>query len=145
MGLRPILLLALPALFFGTGCKKEQTVQVPLVNVDISININLPAYNALAVPGGWVYLTGGSQGIIVYRNTADISSNTFTALDRHCTFQPENLCRVTVDGTGLIARDTTCCHSAFQMIDGSVVTGPAVFGLKRYNTTFNGTVLRIFN
>lgn len=141
MGTRIPFILAAFALLGGTGCKKERTVEVPLVNVDISINVNLPAYNALAVTGGWVYLTGGSQGILVYRSGAD----SFTALDRHCTYHPEELCRVTVDASEVVARDTACCHSAFLLMDGSVVNGPAVFGLKRYNTTFNGTILRIFN
>lgn len=141
MNARTLLVLAVAPLVLTTGCKKERTVQVPLVNVDISINVNLPAYNALAVTGGWVYITGGSQGILVYRNGMD----SFTALDRHCTYHPEDLCRVTVDGSEVVARDTACCHSAFLLMDGSVVNGPAVFGLKRYNTTFNGTVLRIFN
>ncbi len=141
MGTRIPFILAAFALLGGTGCKKERTVEVPLVNVDISINVNLPAYNALAVTGGWVYLTGGSQGILVYRSGAD----SFTALDRHCTYHPEELCRVTVDASEVVARDTACCHSAVLLMDGSVVNGPAVFGLKRYNTTFNGTILRIFN
>jgi nitrite reductase/ring-hydroxylating ferredoxin subunit len=141
MNLRTLILPAVLAMLLGTGCKKEQTTQVPPVTVDIQININLPAYNALAVTGGWVYITGGSQGIIVYRNSPDA----FTALDRHCTFQPEDYCRVTVDDSEVMARDTTCCHSAFLLMDGSVVNGPAALGLKQYHTTFNGTTLRIFN
>lgn len=129
------------AMLMGTGCKKDRNVYVPAVPVDIQIDVNLPAYNALTVTGGWLYITGGSEGLIVYRK----STTEFTAMDRHCTFQPENLCRVTVDDSQVMARDTTCCHSAFLLMDGSVVDGPAVLGLKLYNTTFNGTVLRIFN
>ena len=47
-----LVLLALSAALFAPGCKKEKKVDVPLVNVDININVNLPAYNALAVTGG---------------------------------------------------------------------------------------------
>lgn len=133
-------LLAITAIF-NTGCKKDRDVQVPLVQVDINIDINLPAYNALAVTGGWLYITGGSEGLIVYRKSPD----EFTAMDRHCSYQPENLCRVTVDDSGIIARDTTCCNSAFLMLDGSVTDGPATLGLKLYHTTFNGSTLHIFN
>jgi nitrite reductase/ring-hydroxylating ferredoxin subunit len=135
------LLLPLCILLLTPGCRKDKQVDVPLVNVDIEININLPEYNALAVTGGWAYVTGGSEGLIVYRKSPD----EFTALDRHCTFQPEDLCRVTVDDSQVMARDTSCCHSAFLLLDGSVTEAPAVLGLKRYNTTFNGTILRIFN
>jgi nitrite reductase/ring-hydroxylating ferredoxin subunit len=124
-----------------TSCKKDQVGGVPPTAVDISININLPAYADLAVPGGWLYLTGGSQGIIVYR----VNNDEFVAMDRHCPYQPQNGCKVVVDDTQVIARDTACCGSAYLIIDGSVSQGPSSFGLKRYNTLFNGTTLRIYS
>lgn len=141
MNARTLFLLPVTALLLQAGCKKEDNIGVPLTNVDIYVNINLPEYNDLTVTGGWVYLTGGSEGLIVYRKSPD----EFTAMDRHCTYQPENLCHVTVDESGIIARDTTCCNSAFLMLDGSVTEGPAALGLKLYHTTFNGTTLHIFN
>lgn len=133
------LALCLAAVF--TACKKEREVTVPLVNVDITVNLNLPEYNALQVVGGWAYLIGGSEGIVVYRKSMD----EFSALDRHCTYQSAEQCKVTVDDSHVMARDTMCCQSAFLLMDGSVVQGPASIGLKQYHTTFNGTVLRIFN
>jgi nitrite reductase/ring-hydroxylating ferredoxin subunit len=141
--LRPktLILSVLALAILWTGCRKEERGGVPLTPVDISINVNNPSYADLAVPGGWLYLTGGSMGIIVYRQT----NETFVALDRHCPYQPADLCRVTVDDTEVIARDTMCCHSSFLITDGSVVNGPAALSLQRYNTTFNGTVLRIYN
>ncbi|MBX2981829.1 MAG: hypothetical protein KF843_04095 [Flavobacteriales bacterium] len=138
--LLPVLIGA-ATVFLATGCKKDRDVPVPVVPVQIEINLNFPEYNALLVPGGWAYVTGGSEGLIVYRRSQDA----FTALDRHCTYQAENICRVTVDDSQVMARDTTCCHSAFLLLDGSVSQGPAALGLKQYNTTFNGTILRIFN
>ncbi len=123
------------------GCKREERGGVPLTTVDISINVNNPSYVDLAVPGGWLYLTGGSLGIIVYRRT----NEEFVAMDRHCPYQPGDLCRVFVDDTEVIARDTLCCGSAFLITDGSVNQGPAALPLQRYNTSFNGTILRIFN
>ncbi|HQW86581.1 MAG TPA: hypothetical protein PLH93_05310 [Flavobacteriales bacterium] len=128
-------------LLTATGCRKETSGGVPLTQVDFQINVNNPAYNDLAVPGGWLYLTGGSLGIIVYRK----SMEEFVALDRHCPYQPAELCRVHVDGTDVIARDTTCCGSAFLIMDGSVTQGPASRGLQRDNTAFNGSILRIYN
>jgi len=123
------------------SCRREERGGVPLTIVDISINVNNPAYADIAVPGGWLYLTGGSLGIIVYRNTTD----RFTAMDRHCPYQPAELCRVQVDDSEIIARDTLCCGSGFLVTDGSVVQGPAALPLQRYNTSFNGTILRIYN
>lgn len=142
---RPRLLVLASAigLLAAMGCKKDREASVPLVGVDIPINLNLPEYNALQVPGGWAYIIGGSEGIIVYRKNAD----EFSALDRHCTYQPADQCRVTVDGSGVMARDTMCCHSAFLLLDGSVTQGPAALGLKQYHTQFNANtqVLRIYN
>lgn len=135
------LLVVLSCLALTPGCKKENQGGVPYTGVDISINVNNPAYVDIQVPGGWLYLTGGSLGIIVYRKTLD----EFVALDRHCPYQPEEVCRVIVDDTEVTARDTACCHSAFLIIDGSVTEGPASIGLQQYNTSFNGQTLRIYN
>ncbi len=123
------------------GCRKSQPGGVPLVPVDIAINVNNPEYIDLAVPGGWLYLTGGSQGLIVYR----VSNNEFRAMDRHCPYQASNLCRVSVDSSEVVARDQGCCGSAFLVTDGSVIQGPSALPLQRYNTSFNGTILRIYN
>lgn len=123
------------------SCRREERGGVPLTPLDISINVNNPSYADLAVPGGWIYLSGGSQGLIVYRASVD----EFIALDRHCPYQPADLCRVFVDDTEITARDTACCGSAFLITDGSVVEGPAALNLQRYNTSFNGTTLRIYN
>jgi nitrite reductase/ring-hydroxylating ferredoxin subunit len=141
MKLRLLPALLTITMVLAAGCKKEDKVDVPLVSVDITINLNLPEYNALLVTGGWAYITGGSEGLIVYRKSPD----EFVAMDRHCTYRPEDLCKVYVDDSGVLARDTACCHSAFLLLDGSVTEGPAALGLKLYNTTFNGTTLRIFN
>ncbi len=141
MSLRPYIVLFMLVGVAITGCKREERGGVPISPVDISINVNNPAYADLAVPGGWLYLSGGSLGILVYRSTPE----TFVALDRHCPYRTADLCRVSVDESELIARDTTCCGSAFLITDGSVVEGPAALNLQRYNTSFNGTTLRIYN
>lgn len=139
--MRLVPLLFVGALLLPTACRKAQPGGVPLVAVDIAINVNNPVYVDLAVPGGWLYLTGGSQGIIVYR----VSNNEFTAMDRHCPYRASDLCRVGVDSSEVVARDEGCCGSAFLITDGSVIQGPSALGLQRYNTSFNGTVLRIYN
>ncbi len=123
------------------SCAKDQQTGVPPTSVNITLNVNLPEYIDLQVPGGWVYITGGSQGIIVYRKNTD----EFEALDRHCPYLPQNLCRVHVDESNVVAKDTACCGSAFLLLDGSVTNGPSSFALTSYHTTWNGTTLRIYN
>jgi nitrite reductase/ring-hydroxylating ferredoxin subunit len=135
------ILLLIGVLVFAFGCKRDDPGGVPITPVEISINVNNPSYAALAVTGGWLYLSGGSRGLIVYRR----SPEEFVAMDRHCTYQPGELCRVFVDESEVIARDSLCCGSAFLITDGSVTQGPAALNLQRYNTSFNGTTLRIFN
>ena len=144
MRLRPLtvpVLILLSALMLVTSCRPEEQGGVPYTQVDIQFNVNNPAYVDLQVPGGWIYITGGSRGIVVYRNTME----DFTAMDRHCPYRPEDDCQVHVDDTQVTARDTVCCGSAFLIIDGSVTQGPAGIGLQQYNTLFNGTTLRIYN
>lgn len=111
------------------------------MEVDFYIQINDPSYINLKTVGGWEYLSGGSRGIILYRK----SQNEFMAYDRHCTFQPSNTCAiVSVDANNITASDD-CCGSSFMLTDGSVTKPPAAFPLKSYNTSFDGTVVHVYN
>lgn len=125
------------------GCKKDRdNSQVPRIPTDITINLNLPEYNTLINPGSWVYVTGGSKGIIVYR----LSIEDFTAFDRHCSYNIPDGCRINVqDGT--LAKDEECCDSEFEFISGTPVSGPAKMALQPFNTQFNpnANFLRIYN
>lgn len=123
------------------SCKKNNENGVPNTTVDIYIYANNPSFIDINVPGGWVYITGGVRGILVYRK----STSEFMAYDRNCTYQSADACAiVNVDATNIIAIDT-CCHSKFSIYDGSVLQAPAGLPLKAYNTTFDGNVLHIYN
>ena len=113
---------------------------IPYVPVDFSVNVNLPAYLDLSVPSGHVLVNGGSQGIILYRYTLD----QFVALDRHSTFDIPANCRVEVAEDGLLITDP-CSNSEWLIIDGSVISGDAIYPLHRYATQWNDPVLRVFN
>jgi len=130
---------------FLVGCKDEdENDRVPRIATNITLNLDLPEYQTLLNPGGWIYLTGGSRGIIVYR----VNLDEFAAFDRHCTYNVPEACRVSVDeDTGLTAVDTQCCGSEFEIITGSVVEGPAQLGLSPFQTQFNpnNNTLRVFN
>jgi nitrite reductase/ring-hydroxylating ferredoxin subunit len=127
-------------MFFFTDCKKEDKV-VPDVPIDIYIYTTDPSFVNLNAVGGWVYITGGSRGIVIYRRT----NTEFSTIERHCTYQPENSCaRVEVDSSNIILVDH-CCGSKFLITDGALQNGPATRPLKLYNNTFDGTVLHIYN
>lgn len=137
------LFLMLPAmLFLNNSCVKNQNI-VPYVYVDLYLNTALPSYSSLNAIGGWAYVSGGSQGIIVYRQTYD----TFSAYDRHCTYNAENPCgTASVDSTGTFV-ECECDGSQYQLYDGLVIQGPAGYSLKGYRTSFNSlnNQLHIFN
>jgi nitrite reductase/ring-hydroxylating ferredoxin subunit len=139
--IRKYLIVLLGLFMLIPGCKNNQNT-IPEVLVDIQVNINNPGYFSLQAIGGWMYLSGGSRGIIVYRK----STNEFMAWERHCPFQPEDACgQVSVDSSNVFAVDY-CCGSKFLITDGSIVNGPATLGLKMYQTSYDGfAILRIYN
>jgi len=142
MKFKTSILVSLLLLTITQSCRKNTNI-VPYVAVDIYLNISLPAYSNLNVIGGWVYASGGSKGLIVYRQTADV----FMAYDRHCTYNADNPCgSATVDSTGIYA-ECDCDGSKYQLYDGQVVNGPATYSLKQYQTSFNdiNNTLHIYN
>lgn len=123
------------------GCKKKKNTVIPYIPVNIYIYPSDPNFNKINTPGGWVYLNGGSRGIIVYRR----SNEEFVAYDRHCTYDTENTCgQVEVTSTQITAIDS-CCMSEFVLTDGSVVKSPATNPLQAYQVSYNGNELHIFN
>ena len=134
-----VLLMTL-TVFVLCGCK-NQYEDIPLVNVNIYINIQSPDYQNLSGLGSWSYIEGGSKGIIVF----NVDNENYLAYERHCPFDPENSCaKVSVDETNLYAVDT-CCSSRYQLLDGIPIDGPGTIPLKAYNTSFDGNIIRIWN
>ena len=123
------------------SCKKDAGDVVPDVYVNIYIYTTDPEFVSINAVGGWVYITGGSRGIVVYRNSVE----EFMAYDRHCTYEPSNSCaRIEVEQSNITAVDS-CCGSKFVLTDGSVASGPASLPLKQYQAKLEGTTLHIFN
>ncbi len=129
-------------IIFSSSCKRDRNNIIPNVLVDIEFNINNPSYINLTAVGGSMYLGGGSRGIVVYR----LSQDEFVAMDRHCTYNSSDACgQVAIDNNSSLILIDACCGSQFLITDGSVHTGPATYSLKRYQTYFDGTILRIYN
>ncbi|MEK6615635.1 MAG: hypothetical protein AABZ32_05930 [Bacteroidota bacterium] len=121
------------------GCKKDKN-EIPDVYVDIYLSTTDPAFSPLNAISGYTYISGGSKGILIFRK----SQNEFMAYDRHCTYNVKEENQIAVDVSGLLAVDSKC-NSKFLVMDGSPNSGPAANPLKYYQTTFDGTVLHIFN
>jgi Rieske Fe-S protein len=136
------LLTVVLLLYLFTGsCERGNRSGIPYVPVNYQLTVSNPQFANLLAVGGWVEIAGGSEGIIVYR----FSPEEFRAYDRHCTFQIEENCRVSMDNSNITAVDTECCDSKFLIIDGAPIDGPAAIGLQQYNTQFDGNTLLIYN
>jgi nitrite reductase/ring-hydroxylating ferredoxin subunit len=125
----------------SNSCEKGTPSGIPYVPVNYQLTVSNPEFSPLLAVGGWLYIGGGSRGVIVYRYTPD----EFRAYDRHCTFQVNDNCRVNMDNTDITAVDEECCESKFLIIDGAPIDGPANIGLHQYNTSFDGNTLLIYN
>lgn len=130
----------------GISCKKEtpnEQLGIPYYKVDQYILLSSPSSIAINSVGGWMYLSGGSRGIILYHRAYE----EYVAFDRHCTYQPEQSCgQVSVDTATTVILNCACCASRFSIIDGSVLSGPAIRPLLQYNARLSdpGT-LHVYN
>jgi Rieske Fe-S protein len=136
-------LFLLPVLFLASSsCKKGTPQGVPLVTVDIRMYSSDPSFINLNSPGGWVYISGGNRGIVVYRR----SLSDFAAYDRTCTYNPSDQNElVKVDVSNNVILSDAHCGSKFLITDGSVNQGPATLPLKSYTTSYDGNMLHIYN
>lgn len=127
-------------IFITQACNDNNKI-VPNVYVNFYLSVYDPEFTDLLSPGNSIYVTGGVNGILIYR----ISQDEFAAYDRTCTYNVEENCRIVVDDTKNFAIDSMCCSSKFLLLDGSVTDGPATYPLKRYQTYFDGTNLHVYN
>lgn len=119
---------------FLFSCNKQEPYPIPNVPVNIIINLDLPSYQSLNAPGGYVYTNGGSRGIVIYRNFDE-----FIALDRHSTHNSDDPCAiVNVNPDNFFELIDTCSGSKFSIMSGVVLEGPAKYGLKRYTAIWDG-------
>ncbi|MCC7302214.1 MAG: hypothetical protein IT233_06210 [Bacteroidia bacterium] len=137
---RTCLWLIVPLLLLS--CRREKP-SIPYIYVDFYVNITDPNFSALNAVSGYVYVTGGSKGIILYRKGA----NEFMAYDRHCPYDPDASCsRCVVETSGLLVKDD-CCGSVYLITDGSPSSGPGTSSdpLLQYHTTFDGMNIHVTN
>jgi len=129
-------------LLFAAACKKENPQpKIPEVYVNFFIDPNSTEYLDLNAPGGWVYVTGGYRGILIYRLTI----TEFLAFERTCPYDPEiPEARIEVEES-----EVTCacpvCGSKYILLDGSPFEGPSTYLLKQYRTNYDGSLLYITN
>lgn len=126
------------SLVFSFCKKKNQTVQdnIPYQTVNITIYPNDPLYFKIQAIGGWMYINGGINGIIIYRKT----QQDFVAIERTSTHFPnDSYALAKVQSDNFTLKDTVS-GSKWQITDGVVLSGPANLPLRLYSTLYdNGT------
>jgi hypothetical protein len=110
--------------------------------VDVTVNINEPAYFDITAVGGWVYFNTGTARVIIYRRSLE----EMKVYDVRSTYNVEAGCVVQVESDDVMIKDQ-CSESKWLIIDGTVAHGPATYSLLQYQSTFNYStgVLHIYN
>lgn len=133
-----VLLLSSALIFILTsfGCR-QRLHPVPDIPFNVNIDINLPSYSALQSIGNYAYIDHvGVKGVVVYRRSMD----EFVAFDRMSTAAGGDTCQpLYVDPNNLLILLDPCTASTFSLFDGSLITGPAEWGLRAYRVLFNGS------
>lgn len=153
MGKRAVIVFLLIGIF-ASCAKKSNTTQNVANNcvystamnqqVNFTILSGSTQFSPISIVGGYTYVTGfNPKGILIYH----VSQNQFLAFDRSCTKDGCDLTNayVTVQTGNTSVKDTTGCKSMFNIMDGSVLQGPATVGLYQYHTTWDGNQLRVYN
>lgn len=136
--LQIIILLSIPP-----GCVKEEEDVVPDVAVNFQINLDYPQFSSLnSVNNAILYSNEGYKrnGVIVYRFSLD----EFFAFDATCPQHIETATAIILDRDGT-AGSATCpeCNTIYFFANmGYPAEGHS---LKRYNVTFQGNILNVYN
>ena len=125
-----------------SSCNKNNQ-NIPYVAIDSYLNLNLPAYINLNGVGGWTYVSGGNEGLIVYRQTQD----NFLIYDRYCTYNVDGSCGAATVDSSNISITCECDGSKYQLFDGAVIQGPATTNLHQYRFEYSESQnqLHIYN
>lgn len=124
------------------GCSKSQDQIVPYVNVQLSINLDLPSFTALNSPGNAViYPNAGynRNGVIIFNGLDE-----FTAYDATCPQHIATKTAIVLDDKGS-GGQATCpyCHVVYNFYNyGAASKG---YPLKRYNVSKSGNTLLVYN
>ena len=138
---RFIVAVLLMSLLLLMSCDDINHPTIPYKKVDFTIYPNDVMYYKLNTYGGYEYFTGGVNGIVVYR----LDEWSFYAFDRACSYDWENPDSwMWVHPNGIMLIDS-CCGSVFNILDGTVVSGPARYPLRQYYTRYDGWQLRVYN
>jgi nitrite reductase/ring-hydroxylating ferredoxin subunit len=134
---------AVITLFFLNSCTSDTTTNdiLPFVPVDETIDLSLPEYIDLQVPGGWAYAPGGIKGIIIY----NLNGTQFKSFERAAPHIQPSACSQMIVENALRMR-CQCDDSEFNILNGAPLTDGITYTAREYLVTnLNGAILRITN
>ena len=141
-----VFLVSLFLLGIIVGCKKNSpaaTTGVPNVAVSASIDVDNALYTALLNTGGWEYVTGGYDGLLVFCNSP---TPTYLAFDRACPYDCETNSKAIIQvQAGNITAKCPVCGTTYSLYSGTVTKGPGSIALKQYSATYNDPYINISN
>jgi hypothetical protein len=109
--------------------------------VNIDLDLSLPEYSDLVVPGNSIFIEGGCAGIIIYH----FATNEYKVYDRNCSYEPSLACSF-IDSVSSAVAYCGCCSSAFLLSqDGTAANTPALLSLKQYHYNLQGSQMHIYN
>lgn len=139
--MRKLIAICLLTVLVFTACDNINHPTIPYRKVDFTIYPNDVMYYRLNTYGGYEYFTGGIGGIIVFR----LDEWTFKAYDRSCSFDWEETGSwIWMHPSGIMLVDSLC-GSVYNILDGTVISGPARWPLREYHTRYDGVRLRVYN
>lgn len=116
--------------------RSNKNPYVPNYAVNLSVDMNLPAYSNLKfVSNGVIIPNYGAKGIIIFN-----AGSGYNAFDAACPNQDVNSCNaMTIDGVNAVC---SCDKTAYSLFTG---LGGKEYPLKQYKVQVTGTVIHVYN
>ena len=120
-------------LVLSTGCGKEENY---IPDVAVNFNVTLAEFSIKSTNNVLLVPNYGVGGLVIVKTPL----GSFVAFDRCSTVNPEKVCKIVPDESGLTATDP-CSGAKFSLLDGSPQKAPAERSLKTYTITLQGSTL----
>ncbi|MEG0849099.1 Rieske (2Fe-2S) protein [Flavobacterium plurextorum] len=116
--------------------RSNKNPYIPNYPVNLSVDMNLPAYSNLKfVSNGVIIPNYGAKGIIIFN-----AGGTYNAFDAACPNQDLNSCvAMTIEGINAVC---SCDKTSYSLFTG---LGGKDYPLKQYRVEVSGTVIRVYN
>ncbi|SNR68153.1 hypothetical protein [Flavobacterium sp. ov086] len=116
--------------------KSNKNPNIPSYSINLSVDMNLPAYSNLKFPSNAVIIPNyGAKGVIIFN-----AGSGYNAFDAACPNQAITACTaMTIDGINAVC---SCDKSSYSLFTG---LGGKEYPLKQYRVEVIGTVIRVYN